>query len=122
MSTMFKRCTPIFLIIIQKVLFIISDYYSESPFYNHPDFLPLYEKEKPFKVILTLDGDYMKMYIDEISEDNLFQILVRTTPEACDQIEKWIKGESYDLSKVVMPRSSSVGKTMLSLCCGQAPV
>ena len=52
----------------------------------------------------------MKMYIDEVSEENLFQILVRTTPEACDQIEKWIKGESYDLSKVVMPRSSSVQK------------
>ena len=96
---------------VQKMYSHFSDYYSESPFYNHPGFLPLYEKEKPFKVILTLDGDYMKMYIDEVSEDNLFQILVRTTPEACDQIEKWIKGESYDLSKVVMPRSSSVGKT-----------
>ena len=97
---------------VQKMYSHFSDYYSESPFYNHPGFLPLYEKEKPFKVILTLDGDYMKMYIDEVSEENLFQILVRTTPEACDQIEKWIKGESYDLSKVVMPRSSSVGKTM----------
>ena len=52
----------------------------------------------------------MKMYIDEVSEENLFQILVRTTPEACDQIEKWIKGESDDLSKVVMPRFSSVQK------------
>ena len=96
---------------VQKMYSHFFDHYSEGPLYNHPDFLPLYEKEKPFKVILTLDGDYMKMYIDEVSEDNLFQILVRTTPEACDQIEKWIKGESYDLSKVVMPRSSSVGKT-----------
>ena len=86
--------------------------YKDQVDFAHPDFIPLYEKEKPFKVILTLDGDYMKMYIDEVSEENLFQILVRTTPEACDQIEKWIKGESYDLSKVVMPRSSSVGKTM----------
>ena len=97
---------------VQKMYSRFSDYYSESPLFNHPDFIPLYEKEKPFKVILTLDGDYMKMYIDEVSEENLFQILVRTTPEACDQIEKWIKGESDDLSKVVMPRSSSVGKTM----------
>ena len=97
---------------VQKMYSHFFDYYSESPLYIHPDFIPLYEKEKPFKVILTLDGDYMKMYIDEVSEENLFQILVRTTPEACDQIEKWIKGESYDLSKVVMPRSSSVGKTM----------
>ena len=95
---------------VQKMYSHFSDYYSESPFYNHPGFLPLYEKEKPFKVILTLDGDYMKMYIDEVSEENLFQILVRTTPEACDQIEKWIKGESDDLSKVVMPRFSSVKK------------
>ena len=97
---------------VQKMYSHYSEYYLRGSLYNHPGFLPLYEKEKPFKVILTLDGDYMKMYIDEVSEENLFQILVRTTPEACDQIEKWIKGESYDLSKVVMPRSSSVGKTM----------
>ena len=84
--------------------------YKELADIAHPDFIPLYEKETPFKVILTLDGDYMKMYIDEVSEENLFQILVRTTPEACDQIEKWIKGDSDDLSKVVMPRSSSVQK------------
>ena len=95
---------------VQKMYSRFSDYYSESPLFNHPDFIPLYEKEKPFKVILTLDGDYMKMYIDEVSEENLFQILVRTTPEACDQIERWIKGESDDLSKVVMPRPSSVQK------------
>jgi hypothetical protein len=44
------------------------------------------------------------MYIDEVSEENLFQTLIRTTPEACNQIEKWIKGESNDLSKVVMPK------------------
>ena len=97
---------------VQKMYSHYFEYYLRSPLFNHPDFIPLYEKETPFKVILTLDGDYMKMYIDEVSEENLFQILVRTTPEACDQIEKWIKGESYDLSKVVMPRSSSVGKTM----------
>ena len=95
---------------VQKMYSHFFDYYSESPLYIHPDFIPLYEKEKPFKIILTLDGDYMKMYIDEVSEENLFQILVRTTPEACDQIEKWIKGESDDLSKVVMPRPSSVQK------------
>ena len=95
---------------VQKMYSHFFDHYSEGPLYNHPDFIPLYEKEKPFKVILTLDGDYMKMYIDEVSEENLFQILVRTTPEACDQIEKWLKGESDDLSKVVMPRSSSVQK------------
>ena len=97
---------------VQKMYSNSFDYHSEGLFLQHPDFIPLYEKETPFKVILTLDGDYMKMYIDEVSEENLFQILVRTTPEACDQIEKWIKGESDDLSKVVMPRSSSVGKTM----------
>lgn len=95
---------------VQKMYSHYSEYYLRSPLFNHPGFLPLYEKEKPFKVILTLDGDYMKMYIDEISEENLFQILVRTTPEACDQIEKWIKEESDDLSKVVMPRFSSVKK------------
>ena len=95
---------------VQKMYSHYFEYSLRSPLFNHPVFLPLYEKEKPFKVILTLDGDYMKMYIDEVSEENLFQILVRTTPEACDQIEKWIKGESDDLSKVVMPRFSSVKK------------
>ena len=98
--------------IVYNVQKMYSHYfdYKEEVSYNQPEFLPLFEKETPFKVILTLDGDYMKMYIDEVSEENLFQILVRTTPEACDQIEKWIKGESDDLSKVVMPRFSSVKK------------
>ena len=42
---------------VQKMYSHFFDYYSESPLYIHPDFIPLYEKEKPFKVILTLDGD-----------------------------------------------------------------
>ncbi|MBP5403183.1 MAG: SH3 domain-containing protein [Treponema sp.] len=46
----------------------------------------------------------MNMYIDEISEKNLFQTLIRTTSEACVQIENWIKGESDDLSKVIKPK------------------
>ena len=96
---------------VQRIYSHFSDY-KEQTIYVQPEYISLFEKETPFKIFLTLDGDYMKMYIDEVSEENLFQILVRTTPEACDQIEKWIKGESYDLSKVVMPRSSSVGKTM----------
>ena len=45
-----------------------------------------------------------KLWLDA----NLFQTLIRTTPEACNQIEKWIKGESDDLSKVVMPKKLSV--------------
>ena len=72
--------------------------------YNHPWFEKLLNKKTPFLLILTIDGDYMKMYIDEISEGNLFQTLVRTTPEACNQIEKWIKGISNDLSSVTWPR------------------
>ena len=94
---------------VQRIYSHFSDY-KEQTIYVQPEYISLFEKETPFKVILTLDGDYMKMYIDELSEENLFQILVRTTPEACDQIEKWIKGESDDLSKVVMPRFSSVKK------------
>lgn len=78
--------------------------YKEEVSYNQPEFLPLFEKETPFKIILTIDGDYIKMYIDEISEGNLFQTLVRTTPESCNQIENWIKGISNDLSNVTWPR------------------
>ena len=77
-------------------------------------FLPLYKKETPFYIFLTIDGDYMNMYIDEISEKNLFQTLIRTTPEACGQIEKWIKGESNDLSKVVMPKHGNNSATTTS--------
>ena len=60
---------------VQKMYSNSFDYHSEGLFLKHPDFIPLYKKETPFKVILTLDGDYMKMYIDEVSEENLFQIL-----------------------------------------------
>ena len=72
--------------------------------YNHPWFEKLLNKKTPFLLILTIDGDYMKIYIDEISENSLFQTLVRTTQEECDQIENWIKGISNDLSSVAWPR------------------
>lgn len=78
--------------------------YSESTAHPQENFLPLYKKETPFYIYLIIDGDYMKMYIDEVSEKNLFQTLIRTSPEACNQIENWIKGKSNDLSKVVMPK------------------
>ncbi len=74
---------------VQKMYSHFFDY-KEELYYNQPDFLPLFEKETPFKIILTIDGDYMKMYIDEVSEGNLFQTLVRTTPEACNQLEEKI--------------------------------
>ena len=92
---------------VQKMYSHFFDY-KEGTIYNQPDYLPLFEKPTPYKIILIIDGDYMKMYIDEVSEKNLFQTLIRTTPEACNQIEKWIKGESDDLSKVVMPKKLSV--------------
>ncbi len=78
--------------------------YKEQTIYNQPDYLPLFEKPTPYKIILIIDGDYMKMYIDEVSEKNLFQTLIRTNPEACNQIENWIKGKSNDLSKVIKPK------------------
>ena len=34
---------------VQKMYSHFFDYYSESPLYIHPDFIPPYEKEKPFK-------------------------------------------------------------------------
>lgn len=90
---------------VQKMYSHFFDYKREQMAYpNQPEFLPLFEKETPFKIILTIDGDYMKMYIDEISEGNLFQTLVRTTPDVCNQIENWIKGISNDLSNVTWPR------------------
>ena len=88
---------------VQKMYSHFSDY-KDGTIYNQPDFLPLFEKETPYKIILIIDGDFMKMYIDEVSEKNLFQTLVCTSPEACNQIENWIKGKSNDLSKIVMPK------------------
>ena len=88
---------------VQKMYSHFFDY-KDGTIYNQPDYLPLFEKETPYKIILIIDGDYMKMYIDEVSEKNLFQTLIRTSPEACNQIENWIKGKSNDLSKVVMPK------------------
>ena len=90
---------------VQKMYSHFFDYKREQMAYpNQPEYIPLFEKETPFKIILTIDGDYIKMYIDEISEGNLFQTLVRTTPESCNQIENWIKGISNDLSNVTWPR------------------
>ena len=88
---------------VQKMYSHFFDY-KEGTIYNQPDYLPLFEKPTPYKIILIIDDDYMKIYIDEVSEKNLFQTLIRTSSEACNQIENWIKGKSNDLSKVVMPK------------------
>lgn len=92
--------------IIYNVQKMYSHYfdYKRQTIYNQPEFLPLYEKQTPFKIIFTIDGDYMNMYIDKVDEKNLFQTLVRTSPEACDQIENFILGKSKDLSKVITPK------------------
>ena len=89
-----------------KVFKMYSHFQKYTKRTAHPQeiFMQLYEKETPFYIYLVIDGDYMKLYIDEVSEKNLFQTLIRTTPEACNQIENWIKGNTNDLSKVVMPK------------------
>lgn len=101
--------------IIYNVQKMYSHYfdYKRQTIYNQPEFLPLYEKQTPFKIIYTIDGDYMNMYIDKVDEKNLFQTLVRTSPEACDQIENFILGKSRDLSKVTTPKrgNNTVSKT-----------
>lgn len=90
---------------VQRMYSNGSDYKKKTvSVYVNPSFLPLYEKQTPFRVIFTIDGDYMNMYTDDISEENLFQTLIRTTPEACTQIENWIRVDSNDLSKVSWPR------------------
>lgn len=70
---------------------------------THPEFKFLFKKDKPFKIIFTIDGDFLKMYIDEISEKTLFKTLAKATPEACKQIEEWIAEKSDNLSAVVWP-------------------
>ena len=93
-----------------KIVYTVQNMYSH--YYNYkkqldyvqPEYLSLFKRQTPFKVIFTIDGDYMKMYIDEVSDKNLFQTLVRTSPAACEQIENWIKSKSDDLSKVTWPR------------------
>ena len=94
----------------KKIVYTVQNMYShffdyrKKSRYPHPEYLPLFKRQTPFKVIFAIDGDYMKMYIDEVSDKNLFQTLVRTSPAACEQIENWIKSKSDDLSKVTWPR------------------
>lgn len=71
--------------------------------YNYPYFKTLLTKHTPFYIILAIDGDYIKLYINEVSEKNLFQTLIRTNPKLCNQIEKYIKSDVYDLSDIVWP-------------------
>lgn len=70
---------------------------------THPEFKFLFKKDKPFKIIFIIDGDFLKMYIDEISDKTLFKTLAKATPEACKQIEEWIAEKSDNLSAVVWP-------------------
>ena len=79
-----------------------SQYIGKGQSY-HPEFQFLFEKLTPFKIIFIIDGDFLKMYIDEISEKTLFKTLAKATPEACKQIEEWIAEKSDNLSAVVWP-------------------
>ncbi len=90
------------------------DDYKDKYSHPRPEYLPLFEKQSPYKVIFQIDGDYMNMYIDSISEKNLFLSLIRTTPEACNQIENWIKGKSNNLSQVVTPKHSTDNTNLLT--------
>ena len=57
-----------------------------------------------YNLILKLDGDYLHIYKNIVSEKNLLYTLVRTNKDTFAQIKKFVKKGTFDLSKVTWPR------------------
>ncbi|WP_028973485.1 SH3 domain-containing protein [Spirochaeta cellobiosiphila] len=72
--------------------------------YLQPGYELLNNNNTPYNLIFVQDGDYLDMYIDSVNEDNHIFTYVRGTKEMAQEIEHFVRRESYDPSKVLWPR------------------
>lgn len=76
----------------------------DSDYCFNKDLVYLLDRNKPFKIIFDIDGDYLKMYLQQDNKKEFIQTYVKTSAKALYQIEEWIKNKSNDLSEVSWPR------------------
>ena len=106
-ATIDKQESNLLVYNVEKVFNCSSEYSTQNINnaidWTDPNLLPYLAENLPYKVYFVFDGDYVNMYVREISEENLFQTFIRTTPKSCIAIENWIKGKSNNLSEVIWP-------------------
>ena len=61
-------------------------------------------KGHDYNLVFKLDGDYLHVYKNSVSEKNLLYTLVRTNKDTLAQIKKFVKKGTFDLSEVTFPR------------------
>ncbi|WP_169714754.1 SH3 domain-containing protein [Spirochaeta cellobiosiphila] len=93
-------------IVNSKNTFTISVYAlnKESNSQIQPGYESLFQMDTPYNLIFVQDGDYLDMYIDSVNEDNHIFTYVRGTKEMAQEIEHFVRRESYDPSKILWPR------------------
>lgn len=57
----------------------------------------------PYKLVLSIDGDYLYIYKHEINEENLLYRLIRGNQNTYDEIYNFVKTGAYDKSKIIWP-------------------
>lgn len=80
----------------------LQEYFSEK----YSDWLygkiPAYTDYTPYKILIRFDGDYLKLYLNELK--NLIQIFFKAENSTQKEIEYLVKTGKCDLSKVTWPR------------------
>ncbi|WP_028975353.1 hypothetical protein [Spirochaeta cellobiosiphila] len=100
LSTLIKKTT-----LDKHYLYLkITEVSDLNKYYRQPGYEALYNHPTPYNLIFVQDGDYLDMYIDSVSEENHIFTYVRGTKKMAQEIEHFVRRESYDPSKILWPR------------------
>lgn len=72
--------------------------------YWEPVYTKLYEAKCPYKLFVLFDGDFAKIYINVISDDNYLFELARADKNTINQISNFVKTGKYDSTSITWPR------------------
>ena len=72
--------------------------------YWEPVYTKLYEAKCPYKLFVLFDGDFAKIYINVISDDNYLFELARADKNTINQISNFVKTGKYDSTNITWPR------------------
>ncbi|MBP5443033.1 MAG: hypothetical protein J6Y60_07320, partial [Treponema sp.] len=69
-------------------------------------YFPLYEKQTPFNLLIKKDGDYLKLYLDEIDKENFLFELTASSKKDIKSMENFTIGKVSEKPKVSYPKYS----------------
>ena len=69
-----------------------------------PAYKRLYEENCPYKLFVLFDGDFAKVYINSVSDDNFLFELARVDMNTINQISNYVKTGKYDSTNINWPK------------------